>query len=178
MSDASHPARFGFVVRLGMIIVTDRKYWSSRVTKDSVELLQAMWLETLRMHGAAPFQSLTNLEPIKLAGRTVPPRTRIWLHYRYIMNNSPEMKEKLGDDLDKFRPARWMGPEGIIKHSPFDSLAYGHGARVCLGRHLADYEGKLVLASVLKNFELEKWSKPPMEEVTGASLCLQVLAAI
>ena len=54
-----------------------------------------MWLETLRMHGAAPFQSLTNLEPMKLAGRTVPAGTRFWLHYRYIMNNSPEMKEKL-----------------------------------------------------------------------------------
>ncbi|CAE7693439.1 CYP4C21 [Symbiodinium sp. CCMP2456] len=134
---------------------------------ESVELLSAMWLETLRFHGAAPFQSVMNLEPITLAGRTVPARTKIWLHYRYIMNNSPEMKKKLGEDLNIFRPARWIGPEGIIKVPPFDSLAFGHGPRICLGRHLADYEGKIVLAMVLKKFVLEKWTKPPMEERTG-----------
>ena len=135
--------------------------------EESVELLSAMWLETLRFHGAAPFQSVTNIEPITLAGRTVPPHTKIWLHYRYIMNNSPEMKKKLGEDLNIFRPARWIGPQGIIKHPPFDSLAFGHGPRICLGRYLADYEGKIVLAMVLKKFVLEKWAKPPMEERTG-----------
>ncbi len=36
--------------------------------------------------------------------------------------------------------------QGIVKCPPFDSLAFGHGARVCLGKQLADYEGRLVIA--------------------------------
>ena len=33
-----------------------------------------------------------------------------------------------------------------MKCPPFDSLAFGSSSRVCLGRQLADYEGRLVLA--------------------------------
>jgi len=133
---------------------------------DSLKMVSAMWLETLRVNGPAPFDFFMNQEPIKLAGRTVPPHTELWLNYRHVLKNSPEVKAKLGNDLQEFRPQRWLGPEGIIKHPPFDSLFFGHGARICLGRQLADYEGKVALAKVLQNFVLEEWTKPPLEEFT------------
>ncbi|CAE7257167.1 CYP27A1 [Symbiodinium sp. CCMP2592] len=41
-----------------------------------------------------------------------------------------------------------------------------HGARICLGRTLADYEGKLAMVKVLQKFVLEEWTKPRMEEIT------------
>ena len=120
----------------------------------------------------------------------------IWLFaaklcYRHMLKTAPEVKAKLGDDLEVFRPARWIASEarelfleqqnskdlflrekyqripaflifltsdkfwlctafhqGIVKCPPFDSLAFGHGARICLGKQLADYEGRLVIAQV------------------------------
>jgi len=127
-------------------------------------MVHATWLETLRFSGPAPFDVFENHEPIMLAGRKVPPLTEIWVNYRHVLKTSPEVMEKLGQDLDKFRPSRWLGPDGIIKHPPFDSLAFGHGARACLGRQLAEYEGRLVIAKVLQKFVLEPWTKPPLKE--------------
>eukprot|EP00438_Fugacium_kawagutii_P020491 Skav224515 [mRNA] locus=scaffold4480:6995:11410:+ [translate_table: standard] len=89
--------------------------------------------------------------------------------YRHLLKNAPEVKAKLGDDLQHFRPSRWIGPEarsGIVKCPPFDSLAFGHGVRACLGKQLADYEGRLVIAQVLRHFVLEKWTGPPLKERT------------
>ena len=33
------------------------------------------------------------------------------LCYRHILKTAPEVKAKLGDDLEVFRPARWIAPE-------------------------------------------------------------------
>ncbi|CAJ1351757.1 unnamed protein product [Effrenium voratum] len=133
---------------------------------DGLLMVNAMWLETLRFKGPAPFDVTQLQAPLELAGRTVPAGTEVINCYRYVLRTEPALKAKLGEDLDVFRAQRWLGPEGIVKCPPFDSLAFGSSSRVCLGRQLADYEGRLVLAKVMQNFSFEKWSKAPMKELT------------
>eukprot|EP00435_Cladocopium_sp_Y103_P068442 s818_g31.t1 len=134
---------------------------------DSFLQVHALWLEVLRFNGPAPFEIQETREEVEIDGRVVKPGAEVLLCYRHILKNAPELKAKLGDDLHAFRPSRWLGPEGIVKCPPFDSLPFGHGARVCLGRLLADYEGRLVIAQVVRHFVLEKWQGPPLEEKTS-----------
>ena len=111
------------------------------------------------------YMPLEAAEPVTLLGRRVPARTTVWIAMWGILQNHPEVRRKLGDDLRNYRPSRWLGSEGIIKHTPFDALGYGHGARLCVGMPLANYEGQLVLARVLQKFVLE-WTKAPLNEVS------------
>ena len=134
---------------------------------ESLSLVQGLWLETLRCHGPASFLELESTEEITIAGRQVPPHTEIFVAMRNILKNDPEVKKKLGEDLHDFRPSRWLGPEGITKHEPFDTLAFGYGPRICLGMRLAEYEGLLVIAKVIQKFVLEDWAKPPLMETTS-----------
>jgi len=134
---------------------------------DSLLQVSALWLEILRFNGPAPFEMLDIRETVEIMGRKVRPGTEILLCYRHMLKTAPEVKAKLGDDLEVFRPARWIASEGILKCPPFDSLAFGHGARICLGKQLADYEGRLVIAQVLRHFVVEQWQGPPLKEKTA-----------
>ena len=134
---------------------------------ESLPTVQAVWLETLRLHGPASTLELQSTEEITLAGRKLPVGTEFFIAIRNILKNDPEVKKKLGNDLHNFRPSRWLGPEGIVKHPPFDTLAFGYGPRICLGMRLAEYEGLLVIAKVVQKFVLEKWDRPPLEETTS-----------
>jgi len=135
---------------------------------DALPLVKALWLETLRLQGAAPFDEFGTKEPLAVAGRVVPPHTDIIALYRYMIINSSKAKAVLGEDLEQFRPSRWLGPDGaVVKCPPFDTLAFGNGARMCLGMRLADFEGRLTIVRVLQRFRLKPWQGPPMKEKTS-----------
>uniref|UniRef100_A0A1A9WNV8 Cytochrome P450 n=1 Tax=Glossina brevipalpis TaxID=37001 RepID=A0A1A9WNV8_9MUSC len=73
--------------------------------------------------------------------------------------------ERYVSDAHAFRPERWLKPhqggfEGNLH--PFASLPYGYGARMCLGRRLADLEMQILLAKLLRNYKLE-YNYPPLE---------------
>lgn len=132
---------------------------------NALPLVNAVWLETLRVKMPAPFEEFHNDEPVTIAGREVPAGTDIYVLYRYLLHSASEVKKALGDDLDKFRPERWLAVDGgFIKLPPFDTFAFGHGPRICLGMRLADYEGRLVIAKVLKRFRLKQWEGPELAE--------------
>jgi len=141
------------------------------VSQDQLEVLplvSAVWLEVLRVKGPAPFDAFNNAETLTIAGRDVPPGTELYVLYRYLFHSDPNVKEALGSDLDVFRPRRWLNAAGsIIRLAPFDTLFFGHGARICLGMRLANYEGRLVIAKVLKQFSLKRWQGPPLAERTS-----------
>ena len=132
---------------------------------DSLLWVQAVWLESLRCHGPSGYMPLETAEPLTFQGRRVPARTTVWVATRHILCHDPEVQKQLGLDLRSYRPSRWLGPKGLIKHPPFDALSYGHGARICVGMPLANYEGTLVLARVLQHFVLH-WTKQPLNEVS------------
>ncbi|NXY00456.1 CP11B protein, partial [Centropus bengalensis] len=58
----------------------------------------------------------------------------------YAMGRSPEVFP----DPARFDPARWLGAEDTA----FKALAFGFGARQCIGRRLAEAEMMLFLLHV------------------------------
>ncbi|CAE7217322.1 cyp-13A1 [Symbiodinium natans] len=131
---------------------------------ESLHMVRAVWLETLRTTGPAAFLCFENNEEFTLAGKRQPPGTQFTVPMQYLMMNDPEVKTKLGNDLRSYRPTRWLGPEGIIKHPPFDTLPFGHGPRICLGMRLAEYEGLLAIARVVQKFDFMPYEKPEPEK--------------
>jgi len=57
-------------------------------------------------------------------------------------------------DPDAFRPMRWLEAEGA--HEPSAHTPFGTGPRLCPGRTLALLEMKVVLATLYRNFEVER----------------------
>jgi cytochrome P450 len=118
---------------------------------EQLHYVRAVWAETLRLRSVAPYLMFNNAERLMLAGRPVLPGTEILVLTRYVENTLPEI-QALGGDLHEYRPERWLA-DGTFKR-PSDSAAFGQGSRMCLGRRLADLEGQLAIAEVVRNFRL------------------------
>lgn len=57
---------------------------------------------------------------------------------------------------DEFRPQRWLGEEEKYANDRLGvSLPFGTGPRVCIGRHLAYLEMRLITAHILWHFDIE-----------------------
>jgi cytochrome P450 family 110 len=124
--------------------------------------LEAVCNETLRRYTLAPAPNPRKLtRPLELLGYTLPAGTGVnaalgITHYR----------EDLYPEPLKFRPERFLER----KFSPFEFLPFGGGARRCLGAALANYELKLVVATLVRRFELRLESlKPEKAKVRAAN---------
>lgn len=68
-----------------------------------------------------------------------------------------------GDDADEFRPERWLQKENEsdsvyeerVRSMRATELAFGAGARMCMGRHLAMLEVYKMVATLVSRFEIE-----------------------
>ena len=56
---------------------------------------------------------------------------------------------------DMFRPERWLGDEKYSNDKLNTSLPFGTGPRVCIGRHLASLEMRLISSHLLWSFDIE-----------------------
>ncbi|KAF9038255.1 cytochrome P450 [Rhodocollybia butyracea] len=62
-----------------------------------------------------------------------------------------------GDDVEEFRPERFLNPDGSINSSiPFPEAAFGYGRRICPGLEVAQRTIWLAVASMLACFDLTK----------------------
>lgn len=60
-----------------------------------------------------------------------------------------------GADADAFRPQRWIeADEEHWQEMEKASLAFLHGKRICIGRHLAWIEMKKVIATLILSFKV------------------------
>jgi cytochrome P450 len=53
----------------------------------------------------------------------------------------------------KFDPTRWEREDTEI--NPYSTLAFGFGARMCVGRRVAEQEIYLTIVKILQNYKLE-----------------------
>lgn len=107
--------------------------------------------------------SLPRLVPeggFQVAGKYLPAGTVIGANPWVIHRN----KEVFGDDVDAFRPERWMDKERAADMHRF-FFAFGAGARMCLGRNISWMEMSKLIPTLFMHYNLEL-SDPDAEWTT------------
>ena len=117
--------------------------------------LTAVCQETLRIYPVAmlTFPRMTK-QPTELMGYQLREKTVI-VGCIYLIHQ----REDLYPQPNLFKPERFLER----KFSPYEFIAFGAGSRQCLGMALAQYELKLVLATLLRNYEFKLVEKQPVK---------------
>lgn len=68
--------------------------------------------------------------------------------------------EQYWPEPEVFRPERF-DPEERKNHHPCQFLTYGIGQKACLGLNFANYEAKMLIMNVIKEFKLEQCDRTP-----------------
>ncbi|WP_437597262.1 cytochrome P450 [Sorangium sp. So ce590] len=122
----------------------------------SLPYLEAVCLEALRIHPPVVDVGRVARRPFQLGVYTLPAgesvaASPLLLHGREELYPSPE----------RFRPSRFLDR----KFSPFEFIAFGGGARRCLGAAFAMYEMKIALGTILGRYRLRLESQAPIRHV-------------
>ncbi|MEH2023705.1 cytochrome P450 [Nostoc sp.] len=80
---------------------------------------------------------------------------------------SIHQRQDLYPEPKEFKPERFLEKQ----FSPYEFLPFGGGSRVCIGGTFALFEMKLVLATILANYQLELVSKRPERPKFGGLIC-------
>ncbi|MEM7760431.1 MAG: cytochrome P450 [Cyanobacteria bacterium P01_A01_bin.40] len=117
--------------------------------------LSAVCHETLRINPPALSTfARTVKKPIEIEGYYLEPGTEIDVSI-YLAHR----RKAVYPEPNKFRPERFLERQ----FSSYEFLPFGGGQCRCLGASLAQYEMKLVLATILANFELELIDPRPIK---------------
>jgi cytochrome P450 len=125
----------------------------------ALPFLDAVCQETLRMYPLVPQVSRKLLQPMTLKGYELPAGTGVAAAVCLT-----HKREELYPEAAEFRPERFLGR----KYSAFEFLPFGGGARRCIGAAFANYEMKIVLATILKSHKLRLASDAPIVPVRSS----------
>ena len=113
--------------------------------------LEACAHEAMRLRPVAPFIGLQAVNDTTVSGVRLPAGTVVWCLVR-----PGGLDEKLFPEPRSFRPERWLGAAAqSASGAKRTTMPFGAGPRMCPGRYLALAEIKMVMATLLGNFELE-----------------------
>lgn len=117
--------------------------------------LSAICQETLRIYpvGTQTFARQV-LTPVELMGHQLEPGTAVFASI-YLTHR----REDLYPQPLQFKPERFLERQ----FSPYEYLPFGGGSRRCIGLALAQLEMKLVLATILRDFDLVLAQKKPVQ---------------
>ncbi|HZH16568.1 MAG TPA: cytochrome P450 [Archangium sp.] len=115
--------------------------------------LEAVCSEALRLEPVAPLIGRTLRKGLTLQGFDLPPGTSVGISILQV-----HRRADLYPDPERFRPERFLERS----YTPFEYLPFGGGARRCIGAAFALYEMKLVLAAILRKYDLRPASDKPV----------------
>jgi unspecific monooxygenase len=123
------------------------------ITISRLPYLSAVCNEALRLYpvGILTFPRLVK-ERVQLGEYILEPGTVV-VGCIYLVHR----REDLYPNADKFQPERFLNKQ----FAPYEFMAFGGGARRCIGEALAQYEMKLSLASILSRHQLSLADRQP-----------------
>lgn len=117
----------------------------------SMNMMEHLALEALRLKPVVPFNGFSNLKETTVAGVRLPARSLI-----AFINRPAMLDEQNFGMADKLWPQRWGADrDTILPHNNRAFLQFGAGGRVCPGRGLAMMEIRLALSMIVNNFIVE-----------------------
>lgn len=129
---------------------------------DQMPYLQACMWEALRLHPAVGM-SLPRVVPpggTEIDGTMIPVGTVIGVNPWVVHRN----KEVYGEDVETFRPERWMKEDTGDMHRFF--FSFGSGARLCLGKNISWMEMSKLIPMLFMHYDLYLADPDkPLEEI-------------
>jgi cytochrome P450 len=120
--------------------------------------------ETMRLYPPLMMFARRALEPVEIAGYSLPARTLTFVS-AYALHH----REDSYDEPQRFDPDRWL-PEREAARPKGSYLPFGAGPRFCIGVHFAMMEGPIVLATLLRRVRFAIDPKRTIEEDNFATL--------
>ncbi|ETI22722.1 hypothetical protein G647_06798 [Cladophialophora carrionii CBS 160.54] len=128
--------------------------------------LQAVMKEAMRLHPgvAYPLERYVPPEGATICGVELPGGTNVSITAPVVHLD----KTVYGEDADVFRPERWLDAEPErLKLMERSFLAFGAGARTCIGKNISILEMGKFIPQILRHFDLE-WAADHPEWRTEA----------
>lgn len=126
-------------------------------TPASMPYTLAIFNESLRLYPPIPFEIKQTMSPTTLPDGTFLPQGSVVVWCPWAMNRS---RLTWGDDADEFRPERWLVAGGggekaaaVMQKSASEFPVFNGGARLCLGKKMAELIAVQVIATVAWTFE-------------------------
>ena len=117
--------------------------------------LTAVCNETLRIYPVAPLTAPREVkEPVELMGYQLEPGTRV-----YGCIYLTHQREDLYPQPKQFKPERFLERQ----YTSYEFFPFGGGTRRCIGEALAMFEMKLVLATIISNYQLALADNQPVK---------------
>ena len=112
--------------------------------------LNACVQEAFRMHPAlgANIERVVPGSGDTIAGHYVPGGTIVGCNPWVIDRDAATF----GDDVDTYRPERWLRDNGAVKEMTRTMFQFGRGNHICLGKNLALLEIYKLVPSLMKRF--------------------------
>ncbi|CAE8643384.1 unnamed protein product [Polarella glacialis] len=120
-----------------------------RELQEKVAQGEAVLDEGLRLHPSVPWDGKVALNRDQMPDGTIVPAG---CFVQYVPYAQGRCRQIWGEDCCEFRPERWL--EMTSKPSSFTFSAFNAGPRECLGRRLAEMEMAMLLATVVRDFDL------------------------
>lgn len=131
--------------------VLENSCWAERYEQNAqLKYLEGAAFEAMRFKPVAPLMLWESSEDIELEGVLIEKGQRILTHHRFGALNEEHFTE-----ADSFKPERWLKESRCPVHNTEAYTPFGGGPRYCPGRNLAILEIRMVMAMLLKNFEVE-----------------------
>lgn len=110
--------------------------------------LECVIKEALRLFPSVPFFARAICEDTKINGYRVPKGANAII-VTYALHRDP----RYFPEPEEFRPERFM-PENTIGRHPYAYIPFSAGLRNCIGQRFAIMEEKVILASILRSFNI------------------------
>lgn len=114
--------------------------------------LHACLQETFRIHPAAGFNNERVVDPqgAIICGERIPGGTIVSCSSWVLHRN----KEIFGEDVDSYRPARWLGDSENVKEMNRAMFQFAQGNFSCIGKNISIMEMTKVVPAILRAFHV------------------------
>jgi len=123
----------------------------------NMKYLESCLKESLRLFQSVPVMTRNTGEEITVDGYTIPANTNVIL-MNFALHRDPTLFTK----PDQFNPDRFSSSNTEKQH-PYAYVPFSAGPRNCIGQKFAMMEEKIIVSSVLRNFNLQ--TEMRMEEI-------------
>ena len=121
-------------------------------TTQAMPYLNACIDESMRLHTVTriPHDRLVPPGGLEIAGHHVPEGTDVGVYGTVLQRHAGTF----GDDVDVFRPERWLESEEKARHMHNAMFTFSAGKYSCLGKNLARMEISKLVPTVIRAFEV------------------------